>query len=223
MEANNKQNNSNVVLKVVFVGAHPDDIELSCGGSVTYFIEKGYEVWCVFLTKGEKGLGQKNGSDIRVKESIEALSYLGVNKKNIVFGDFEDTRIPDSIEVIHFLEAFNFGNTEDIYAVFFHSESDYHQDHQVTSKACRAAFRYVKRMLTYESPSVTASFSPTAFVDISEYIKRKIHALRCHKSQTIQEKIYLEYKAMMCGCRFRGLQIGKRYAEAFEIKRYLMT
>ncbi len=174
MEAKkHKQNNRNVVLKVAFVGAHPDDIEISCGGSVAYFVEKGYEVWCVLLTKGEKGLGTKNGSDIRARESIEALKYLGVNRKNIVFGDFEDTQIPNSIELIHFLETFNFGNPEDIYAVFFHSESDYHQDHQVTSKACQVAFRHVRRILTYESPSVTSSFFPSVFVDISEYIRKK--------------------------------------------------
>ncbi len=212
-----------VVLKVIFVGSHPDDIELGCGGSVSYYIEKGYDVWCIFLTKGEKGLGPKNASDNRVSESIEALHYLGVKRENIVFGDFEDTRIPGSFEVIHFLEAFNFGNPEDIYAVFFHSESDYHQDHQVTSKACQTAFRHVRRMLMYESPSVTSSFAPSVFIDISAYIRRKIHALRCHKSQTAQQKIYMEYKAMMCISRFRGHQIGKRYAEAFESKRYLMT
>lgn len=212
-----------VILKVIFVGSHPDDIELGCGGSVAYFVEKGYEVWCVILTKGEKGLGCKNSPDIRVRESIKALQQLGVKKKNIVFGNFEDTQIPDSFEVIRFLETYNFENPEDIYAVFFHSESDYHQDHQVTAKACQTAFRHVRRMLTYESPSITPSFAPLAFIDIGDYIRRKIRALRCHKSQIDQQRIYMEYKAMICVSRFRGHQIGKRYAEAFEIKRYLMT
>jgi LmbE family N-acetylglucosaminyl deacetylase len=216
-------NKRSLILKVIFVGSHPDDIELGCGGAIAYFVEKGYEVWCIFLTKGEKGLGFKNGLDIRAGESIEALSSLGVNRKHIVFGNFGDTRIPSSIVVIHFLEAFDFGNPEDIYAVFSHSESDYHQDHQVTSKACQIAFRHVRRMLAFESPSVTSSFTPSAFIDISDYIRRKIHALRCHKSQTEQQKGYMEYKAMMCISRFRGHQIDKRYAEAFEIKKYLVT
>jgi len=208
---------------IIFVGCHPDDIEIGCGGTIACFIESGeYEVWCIILTKGEKGLGPNNSSAVRVKESIEALTLLGVSQDHIIFGDFKDTHVPDSVEVIQFLEKYNVMNSQEVCAVFVPSPKDSHQDHRFAAQASITAFRNIRQVLTYESPSVSSVFSPTSFVDITKYITKKKNSLRCHKSQIQQAKTYLEYRAMMCVSAFRGLQIGGKYAEAFETLRYLI-
>lgn len=86
------------MLKVLFIGCHPDDIELGCSGTICHFLKKGYEVICVFLTKGERG----GDPTVRVRESIEACERLGVRSRNIIFGNFKDTQVPESHETITF-------------------------------------------------------------------------------------------------------------------------
>jgi LmbE family N-acetylglucosaminyl deacetylase len=85
---------------ILAVGAHPDDIELGCGGTISAAAKLGIKVVAVFLTKGE----QSGNPEVRPKESIEALTTLGV--KDIYFGDFPDSEIPCSRQAIDFLEAF---------------------------------------------------------------------------------------------------------------------
>ena len=83
---------------ILAVGAHPDDIELGCGGTLYKAIQKGQGVVAVFLTKGEKsGVGE-----LRAKESIEALGVLGVT--DVHFEDFPDTEIPNSFKAVDSLE-----------------------------------------------------------------------------------------------------------------------
>ena len=88
-------NDSDVILAV---GAHPDDIELGCGGTLYKASKRNAKVIAVFMTKGEKSNGVKS----RIEESTKALGVLRV--KDIHFGDFPDTEIPNSFEAINFLE-----------------------------------------------------------------------------------------------------------------------
>jgi LmbE family N-acetylglucosaminyl deacetylase len=155
-----------------------------------------------------------------LKESAEACSVLGVERDHIIFGDFEDTCIPDNVNSIHFLETF--ADNERIHAVFIPTFKDVHQDHRATANSCVTAFRHVPCILAYESPSSTATFTPTSFVDITDIIKIKWKALKCHKSQISQNKMYMEYRAMLCLSSFRGRQIGVRHAEAFETVKFLV-
>jgi LmbE family N-acetylglucosaminyl deacetylase len=209
-------------LKVICVASHPDDIELGCGGAVAQFVEKGYEVWCIYLTKGEEGQAHGDNPKLRVKESITACGILGVDKDRIVFGNFKDTCIPETVETIHFLEQFYINDMESVYAVVIPSFKEIHQDHRATAKACITAFRYVPRIFAYESPSTAATFNPTSFIDITNFMKIKRSALKCHESQIKLNKMYMEYRAMLCLSAFRGHQIGVKYAEAFETIKFLV-
>jgi len=200
---------------VIFVGAHPDDPELGCGGTIADFASKGYDIQIIYVTKGGKGKVPGDGPEVRVKESIKACAKLGVNEKKIFFGEFKDTRVPDSFDTIKFLEKF-YHDVKNVYAVFIPSLHEVHQDHRVVAINSITAFRYVPRIFAYESPSTTAEFRPTSFVDVTGTIKIKWRALKCHKSQIAQHKIYMEYRAMLCISSFRGRQIGVKYAEAFE-------
>lgn len=203
-------------LKVICVASHPDDIEVGCGGTVAQFVARGYEVWCIYLTKGEEGRADCDGPELRAEESIAACGVLGVDKDRIVFGDFRDTRIPETLKTIHFLEQFYINDVDRTYAVLIPSFEEIHQDHRATSQACVTAFRYVPRILAYESPSTTATFNPTSFVDITPFLKTKWKALKCHESQIKQRKMYLEYRAMLRLSSFRGRQIGVKFAEGYQ-------
>lgn len=209
---------NNLDMYVVVVGVHPDDAELCCGGSIAAFLGRGLDVLVVYITKGTAGIPDSCDLKTRIKESITACKILGVNERNIFFGDFEDTKVVNSVALIHFLESF-VPDPAKVYAVMVPSRYELHQDHKATAQACDAAFRNIRMVLAYESPSTTAEFAPTAFCDITGFLKRKWRALRSHESQISQEKGYLDYNAMVHLVAFRGRQGRAKYAEAFEVLR----
>jgi LmbE family N-acetylglucosaminyl deacetylase len=197
--------------KILAIGAHPDDIELGCGGTVSAACAAGANVVAIFLTKGE----QSGNAESRCQESAKALKLLGVQEMH--FGDFIDANIPSSHKAIDFLESFC--NNGEIETILTHSVNDSHQDHRAVGWLSLSAFRNVPRILAYESPRVTSSFSPTYFVDISNFVDRKWSALKCHESQ--KAKRYLAYESMINLASFRGSQVNVHAAEAFEVVRYL--
>jgi len=197
---------------ILAVGAHPDDIELGCGGTLCKLAKKGGKVVAVYLTKGEKS----GDARIRVQESTKALRVLGV--KEIHFGNFPDTEIPHSFDAINFLEEFSLRYSPDI--VLTHTTNDTHQDHRQTGWLSISAFRNVQKILAYETPRVmSAAFLPTYFVDISGCVKKKWEALQCHASQ--KGKRYLAYHSTVSLSSFRGSQVGLACAEAFEIMKFV--
>jgi len=197
---------------ILAVGAHPDDIELGCGGTLCQATRNGARVIVIYLTKGELS----GDAEVRVKESIEAFSILGV--KEVHFGDFPDAEIPNSRKTIDFLEQFQIKYTPDI--VLTHTTHDIHQDHRQVGWLCISAFRNVPKILAYETPRVNPStYSPTYFVDISNCVKEKWEALKCHASQ--KAKRYLTYEAMINLASFRGSQVNLADAEAFEVVKYV--
>ena len=73
-------------MSLLFIGAHPDDIELGCAGTICYFIENKYDVYCYHLTNGE--YTDVNGNQVRNFEEIyettkKSFGILGVKEENI--------------------------------------------------------------------------------------------------------------------------------------------
>ena len=197
---------------ILAVGAHPDDIELGCGGTLHKASKRGTKIVAIYLSKGEKSGDVK----VRMRETIDALRILGVN--NVHFGDFPDTEIPDSFKAIDFLEQYSIKHSPDL--VLTHTINDTHQDHRQVGWLSISAFRNVPKILAYETPRVRpGTFSPTYFVDITGCLKKKWEALRCHVSQ--KEKRYLAYESTVNLASFRGSQVGVPVAEAFEVVKYL--
>jgi len=196
---------------LIAIGAHPDDVELGCGGTLNSAVKAGKRVIAIVLTRGEKGGDPK----IRCNECEKGLAKLGVTE--VHFGDFPDTGIPNSFEAVSFLESFyNEGKAE---TILTHSVNSMHQDHRQVGWLSMEAFRHSPRILAYETPRVTSAFSPVYYIDISDSIKAKIAALKCHKSQ--YERKYLQYDSVINLASFRGHQVNVSYAEAFEVVRFV--
>ncbi len=196
---------------ILAVGAHPDDIELGCGGTIRAASKLGKKVIAVFMSKGE----HSGDPEIRPKESIEALKLLGV--KEVYFGDFPDTEIPCDHQAIDFLEAFYIAHKPE--TILTHTVNDIHQDHRQVGWVSVSAFRNAPQLLAYETPRVTPSFAPTYFIDISNCVTDKWNALKCHLSQ--KTKRYITYESMINLASFRGSQVSLSAAEAFEVVRYV--
>lgn len=199
---------------ILAVGAHPDDIELGCGGTLHRSCQNQTRVIAIYLTKGEKS-GSK---EERMKESKKALGILGIHE--VFFEDFPDTQIPDSHETIECLEKYAVKFKPEV--VLTHTINDIHQDHRRVGWLSMSAFRNTPKILAYETPRVrSATFMPAYFVDISGSVDKKWEALHCHISQ--HDKRYLAYESMISLSSFRGSQVGVKAAEAFEVVKFLET
>lgn len=196
---------------VLAVGAHPDDVEMGCGGSIASHVKRGDRVRVVYVTRGEKGGNPK----VRVVESQRACRILGVS--DVVFGEFKDANIPSDHTIIDYLEETEHRFKADI--IYTHSTNELHQDHRTVGYLSLAAFRNTPRILSYESPRVTRNFAPSYFTDITDYVDLKWKALKAHASQ--RKKRYMAYTSVINLASFRGSQVGVRAAEGFEVIKYL--
>ena len=198
-------------VSILAVGAHPDDVELGCAGTLCNAVKDGCKVAAVYLTRGE----MSGDPQVRMRESTEALGVLGV--KHVHFGDFPDTEIPGSRKAIDFMEQFVKLHSPDL--VLTHSVNDTHQDHRQVGWLSLSAFRNVKKILAFETPRVTQAFAPNYFVDITDCVNSKWEALKKHVSQA--NKRYIAYESMVNLASFRGSQVGLGEAEAFEVVRFV--
>jgi len=198
---------------VLAIGAHPDDVEIGCGGAIACHSLRGDKVYAGYLTRGEKSASGKT----RIAESSNACKMLGVTK--VFFGEFKDADIAVDHSGIEFLESLlKKTKAERIYT---HSIHELHQDHRNVGYLSLSAFRDVEKVLAYESPRVAPTFAPNYFVDISQSIDLKWKALQAHRSQKM--KHYMAYRSMINLASFRGRQVNVDAAEGFEVVGYLET
>lgn len=202
------------VRRVLVVGAHPDDLELACGGSLARFADEGHQVIAVVMSHGGRG----GDGDSRKKEALDGAESLDL--AGISVQDFTDTRMATEIEeMVKVIELAVDLFKPDI--ILTHSAHDQHQDHHAVHLATMRAGRRSPTILCFESPSVTSDFSPNYFVDISDYIDAKIAAVERHKDQA--GKPYMGAKVLRGAAVFRGGQARTAHAEGFEVIRALSS
>jgi len=196
--------------KILFVGAHPDDVEFGCGGTIAKHLENNDEVFVLVMTNGEKGHHPENG-----EECLNSLHILGVKRENIIFGCFKDGYLNDSQETINFIETII--NRLKIGKVYTHDPNDRHQDHRYCSNAVSSAARKVAEILLFQGPSTNVSFEPHYFVRLKEeHIHKKKEILNCYKSQFNKNPtLFLKWAENVAVTN--GLICNSDYAEGFSI------
>jgi LmbE family N-acetylglucosaminyl deacetylase/ActR/RegA family two-component response regulator len=200
---------------VLFIGAHPDDIELGCGGTLIKHVQSGDNVYAMIFTNGEKGMAETTKID-RQQESLKALTLAGVNPLNIYFMQYPDTELWQvRQEVMNSIAKFC--TTFKVQLIYTHSNKAQHQDHVTIFDETMRAARKAWGIMAYESHGATnPSFSPNLFVDITDVMSEKILMLNCHQSQIA--KNYLRVDSVVALAQFRSSQSEEfHYAEAFEI------
>jgi LmbE family N-acetylglucosaminyl deacetylase len=195
-------------MRILAIGAHPDDVEFGCGGTLIKYAQQGHDVFLLVMTDGGAGgVGR-----IRRLEQQAARDILGVSK--LYWGEYPDTAIPLDRESIQRVERVILDVRPDF--IFLHSQDDTHQDHRHLSVATITATRYTRNVLLYEGPT-TQNFSPNVFVDIDGVLKNKIAALQAHESQVTKTNIegmnILDIVQSLA--HFRGIQGRVKNAEAF--------
>ncbi len=203
-------------MKILAIGAHPDDIEYGCGGTLLKMKkEQDAEIRFFVAT-----CGIVNGSaELRKKEQQGSAEKLGVSK--IYWGGMPDTEVTLCKDLIAQLEKIITDFGPDV--VFVNYSEDTHQDHRNLAESVMVATRYCKKVLFYEDYT-SKNYEPHIFVDIGNVLEEKVELLKCHKSQVERDyptdlDIVESVKAV---ANFRGFQAKVKYAESFHALRYLL-
>lgn len=195
-------------MNILAIGAHPDDIEFGCGGTLIKYALKGHDVHLLILTDGGRGGDPAE----RRREQEAAAKLLGAQR--LLWGGYHDTELPLDRDLIQKLEATLKIIRPDL--ILVHFADDTHQDHRHLSTSVVTASRYTRNVLFYEGPT-TANFTPSVFVDINALLDRKLQALAAHASQVV--KTGVEDLSILdlarAAAHFRGIQGRVRNAEGF--------
>jgi len=202
-------------MKIVVIGAHPDDPETGCGGTICLLSKAGHEVVSAYLTRGERGIPGKSlqeAAEIRTQEAKKACEIM--NARPEFMGQIDgDTEVNENRceEIKLFLQS------EKPDMVFTHWPIDTHRDHRVCSLLVYDAWLQLEKSFAlYYFEVMTGeqsqNFLPSVFVNIESVIAEKHAASFVHESQLI-ESMYIDSHARMEV--FRGMECGCKYAEAF--------
>jgi LmbE family N-acetylglucosaminyl deacetylase len=198
-------------MRVLAVGAHPDDIELGCGATLLAHQTRGDEVTLLVMTTGERG---PQDARSRIGEQEDAAALLGAS---LIWGGFEDGNVPEGRDAITVVQRAIAQSSPDL--IYTHTPRDTHQDHRATAAAVLSAARRMRQVLLYESPT-SIQFTPSIFVDVAALIEDKMDLVRAHMSQVLKNGL-VDLEALEAQARYQGFRARLRYAEAFETDRFL--
>ncbi len=219
-------------MNILAIGAHPDDVEILCAGTLARYARQGHAIFVCSLTSGNMGdlkVPPPELGRIRKAEAEAAAAVLGARllwpgiTDELVFPNEEQRRV-----MIDLLRQ------ADPDVIFTHSPTDYHPDHRYVSQlvfdsyfqkglphlpgqhesACRFGYTQVYYMDTLAG----IGFSPVEYVDITSVIDIKRRMIECHQSQILpmRELAHTDMLDLMeVQARFRGLAAGCKYAEGF--------
>jgi LmbE family N-acetylglucosaminyl deacetylase len=205
--------------KVLFVGAHPDDIELGCGALIHKVLGKSFEnceIRCVTLSDNQKNPALKN----LVVEHQRSMAVLGVPQDKVVLESFETRRFPQlRQEILEYLYRLNREYRPDL--VFTHTQHDIHQDHVQTTEEVLRAFRGTT-VLGYDVLRSSYGFFPNFLAEVEEAdVKAKITALAEYK--TYSDRYYFSPEVLRSTLIRHGALAERPFAEGFDILRVIGT
>ena len=197
--------------RVLFLGAHPDDIELGCGALLHHIVRQ-TEILCVTLSDNQKNPDLKNVKG----EHYQAMSVLGVSSQKIVLGPFTTRVFPDARQEI--LEYFLSLRREfDPDLIFIHSKQDVHQDHLTMTDEALRAFRGIT-VLGFDVVRSSYGFFPHFLVEVTEEdVNKKIEALACY--ETYRDRYYFNRELTRSIMVRHGALAERPFAEGFDILR----
>jgi LmbE family N-acetylglucosaminyl deacetylase len=204
---------------VLVLAPHADDGELGCGGTISKMIEEGNNVFYIAFSLCEESIPTEFPKNIMEKELKLATKELGIKEDNLIIKNYPVRCFPSHRQdILEDLIKLKSKINPDI--VFMPSSFDVHQDHAVINQESKRAFKH-SCMLGYEFMWNNFSFDTTAFVIIEErHIQAKINALKKYESQ--KQRFYTSDESLRGLAQYRGLQMGERFAESFEVIRWIL-
>lgn len=217
-------------MNILAIGAHPDDVDLLCGGTLALYAAAGHHISVAIATNGNVGSATLTRDEIAGIRRHEAERSCAVIGADLIWLDFDDEWLFDNRESrTAFIDAYRAARPD---VVIAHDVRDYHPDHRIAGQVAAdaripAAVRLVETSLPaldtipalYTMDTVGHLVSGLdVLVDITDVIDTKIAMLTSHVSQEawlahIFDMSYVDF--MLQQCAIRGAELGVRYAEAF--------
>jgi LmbE family N-acetylglucosaminyl deacetylase len=197
--------------RVLFLGAHPDDIELGCGALLHHIVNH-TDVLCVTLSDNQNNPDLQN-----VKaEHFESMSVLGVPREKIILGPFTTRVFPESRQnILEYFLKLRREFTPDL--IFVHSKQDVHQDHLTMTEEALRAFRGIT-VLGFDVVRSSYGFFPHFLVEVTERdVNKKIEALS--KYETYRDRYYFNSELTRSIMVRHGALAERPFAEGFDILR----
>ena len=204
-------------MKILAVGAHPDDIEYGCCGFLLRMNQEGHEVSLLIVSGGEKGLSDHSRD--RILEQQMAFDMCGFSQLSIK--DFPDGDILCNSLLVSEIESVIRETAPDL--ILVNHPNDYHQDHRSVAEAVIAAARAERGLLFYQAYSAI-DFHPDIYVRIDAVVSKKIEVLHCFRSQ-IEKNIGKKIDFVECSIstnRYYGSRIAAEYAEGLCLYKYIL-
>ena len=215
---------------VLVIVAHADDETLGCGGTIQKLKKLGYQVYVMIFTDGVSSRKKKLSKEIQNRSNqIKKVSKL-LNFKIFKYYNLPDNELDkiSNLGLVKKIEAAIIKINPEI--ILTHSNKDLNIDHQKISNATITACRplpksKIKQLLFFEILSSTEwnfnsnriNFNPNRFYDITDFIEKKLEAIKIYKSEIRQYPHPRSLEGIKTLSKFRGQCIGVNYAEAFEV------
>lgn len=218
---------------VIVISAHPDDETLGAGGTILKHVANGDNVYWLIVTNVFENQGfSKERVESRQEEIREVEKLLGVSKTYLLNYPTMTLSSSSLIKMVPEISTvFSEVQPEIIYTL---NRSDAHSDHRVifdAVMACTKSFRYpfIKQILMYECISETEfapalaekAFLPNYFVDITDYLDRKNEIMKVFESEIAEHPFPRSLENIRALAHFRGASVGVKYAEAFQLLKYI--
>jgi len=199
-------------MKILVIGAHPDDIEEGCAGYLLQRIEAGDKVFHCTITDGSN----RGDKQTRLDEQKKADKLLKpYHKYRLKYIDCRtETHLQNLIEDLE-----NIIQMSEPTMILTHYPNDTHHDHRIIAEATLEAGRYVPIILFYES-SITRGFEPTHYCDISKEMDKKLKIIQCFESQ----KDVIGIKGVKALAEYRASQSKQeaKFSESFKAYRDIL-
>lgn len=209
-------------MKILAIGAHADDVELGIGGTISRHTSEGHSVSILLVT--HSAYSDFEGKVIRsreiaLSEAIAAAKIMGTDDVSCL--DYETKCVTYDVKLIEDINRHISKVKPDV--IYTHWDGDINQDHSAISQATIVAGRNIPRILMYRSNWYKSykHFDSNFYVDISDHIDTKVSAIRAHESETSRRgEDWVDFFKNQC--RNYGQESGVRYAEAFQIIKWLI-
>ncbi len=220
-------------MNVLAIGAHPDDIEIACAGTLIKCVERGDKVTVCHACDGNLGhvvIPADELAKMRAEEAKKAGRMAGYE---VIWGGFHDLQVFENNKAARdmMIDVIKYAQPD---FIITHAPDDYMPDHTSVSKlvfdACFAATlpnyhskepNAAKMVPVYYMDTLAGvNFNPTEFVDITDTIDKKLEMLECHETQVkwMRDHDHIDFPDMVRTCsRYRGYQCGADYAEGFRM------
>jgi LmbE family N-acetylglucosaminyl deacetylase len=205
--------------KIIVLAPHTDDGELGCGASIVRWLREGYEVYYVAFSAAEESVPEGYPKDQLRTEVREATAALGLKQDHVMIFNHVVRKLNYvRQEILEDLIALREKIKPDV--VLIPCSQDVHQDHQTIHQEAIRAFRHCS-IFGYELIWNNLSFHTDLFIELSESdLQKKVMALKAYKTQS--NRPYMQADFIRSLAVVRGVQVGKKYAESFEVIRWIL-